>query len=350
MLTGVPQVGMERFLSLLSHTMRTGGNLLALGMAGTGKTESAKSVALELGFETVYLNLSVLEAPDLLGLPMIGPDQTVVYAAPRCVPRSGKKKIFLIDEVDKAKPELTAPLLELIQFHTINGEDVAMQAAILTGNLPDEGAHSQLISTALTNRCLVYKLNHEFEPWRQWALTVNLNPLVVGFLIKNPQLLSVPSNPDDPTAYCRPSPRSWAAAAKEIDNARNENSDMLTDLVAGRVGDDAAIKFKVWLDHYRVVEPIVEAIVAGKPTKFDNLSIDKVFVLAISLAGQVRRADPKKAKEVAARVFKAMADFPPEIQIGAVKASLDIAIIQKLGLASVPEVMVVYQKVAKALG
>jgi len=350
MLTGVPTVGMDRYLRLLNHTMTTGGNLLVLGMAGTGKTEGAKGVAESLGFETVYLNLSVLEAPDLLGLPMIDTDKTVTYAAPRCVPRSGKKRIFLIDEVDKSKPELQAPLLELVQFRTINGEDVAMQGAILTGNLPDEGAHSQLISTALTNRCLVYRLQHEFEPWRQWALSAQLNPLVVGFLIKNPQLLSVPANPDDPTAYCRPSPRSWASAARELDAAKSQDSDMLTDLVAGRVGEDAAVKFKVWLDHYRVIEPIVDKVVAGKPVKVDDLSIDKVFVLAISLAGQVRNTPPKTVKEVAKRCFTVMNEFPPEVQIGAVKASFDLASIQKLGLHSVPEVMNVYHRIAKALG
>lgn len=350
MLTGVPTVGMERYLRLLSHSINSGGNLMVLGMAGTGKTEGAKSVAQNCGFETVYLNLSVLEAPDLLGLPMIDQDKTVTYAAPRCVPRSGNKRVFLIDEVDKSKPELQAPLLELIQFKTINGEDVAMQSAILTGNLPDEGAHSQLISTALTNRCLVYRLQHEFEPWREWALSAQLNPLVVGFLIKNPQLLSVPANPDDPTAYCRPSPRSWASAARELDAAKSQDSDMLTDLVAGRVGEDAAIKFKVWLDHYRVIEPIVDKILDGKPVKMDDLSIDKVFVLSISLAGQVRKANPKTAKTVAQRCFSVIKDFPSEIQIGAVKASLDLATIQKLGLHQVPEVMSVYTKIAKALG
>ena len=350
MLTNVPTVGMERYLKLLSHTMTTGGNLMVLGMAGTGKTESAKSIAEAQGFDVVYLNLSVLEAPDLLGLPMIDADKTVTYAAPRCVPRSGKKRIFLIDEVDKSKPELQAPLLELIQFRTINGEDVAMQASILTGNLPDEGAHSQLISTALTNRCLVYRLQHEFEPWRLWALSASLNPLVVGFLIKNPQLLSVAANPDDPTAYCRPSPRSWAAAARELDAARSQDSDLLTDLVAGRVGEDAAVKFKVWLDHYRVIEPIVDKVMAGKPVKVDDLSIDKVFVLAISLAGQVRSTTPKNAKEIAKRCFNVINEFPPEVQIGAVKASLDMATIQKLGLHAVPEVMSVYHRISRALG
>ena len=350
MLTNVPTIGMERYLKLLQHTITSGGNLLALGMAGTGKTEGAKSVTADLGYDFVYLNLSVLEAPDLLGLPMIDTDKTVTYAAPRCVPRSGKKRVFLIDEVDKSKPELQAPLLELVQFRTINGEDVAMQAAVLTGNLPDEGAHSQLISTALTNRCLVYKLQHEFEPWRVWALSASLNPLVVGFLIKNPQFLSVPANPDDPTAYCRPSPRSWAAAARELDAAKHSESDMLTDLVAGRVGEDAAVKFKVWLDHYRVIEPIVDKVVAGKSVKVDDLSIDKVFVLAISLAAQVRSATPKNAKEIAKRCFSVINEFPSEIQIGAVKASLDMQLIQKLGLHAVPEVMSVYHKISKSLG
>jgi MoxR-like ATPase len=172
MLTNVFEIDQSTYKNVLKFNIRSGGNLVVLGMAGTGKTEMAQDSITEEGFEYVYLNLSVLEAPDLIGLPIITADKQVDYANPRFLPRmdiTPKPMVLLVDEIDKAKPELQNPLLELFQFHSINGTKLNIQAIIATGNLPEEGAFSQPISHALTNRCKVFKLTHSFESWRDWA-------------------------------------------------------------------------------------------------------------------------------------------------------------------------------------
>lgn len=365
MLTNVVEITQDTYQEALRFNVRTGGNLMIFGQAGIGKTEMAQQAAEAEGFAVYYLNLSVLEAPDLLGLPIITEDQSVDYARPRFLPIEGRVDrpvVLLVDEIDKSKPELQNPLLELFQSHTLNGTKLSIQAIIATGNLPDEGAHSQPVSHALTNRCKVYKLVHNFEPWRQWAQDANLNALVVGFLSKNQEYLSRPPIEGDPTAYCRPSPRSWSLAAKDVDKTTAKDSvDFQTMLVAGRVGSEAAVKFRVWLEHYRHISPVIDKLVAdGTKPDMKTMTIDKQIVCAIgavsAVAHECRRTDVKdKNKHQAAvdkaatNVFNWLQEVPTEFQVAAVKSSLNMDLIKSFSLQKIPSVMATYLTLRKIL-
>lgn len=364
MLSGVVEVTNDVYMDVLRFNIRTGSNLMVFGQAGIGKTEMAQQAAQLEGFDVYYLNLSVLEAPDLLGLPIITDDKSVDYARPKFLPVEGKvprKVVLLVDEIDKSKPELQNPLLELFQSHTLNGQKLEIQAIVATGNLPDEGAHSQPVSHALTNRCKVYKLVSAFEPWRQWAQDASLNAFVVGFLSKNQEFLSRPPIQGDPTAYCRPSPRAWAQAAKELDNTTIKDTvDFQTLLVAGRVGTEAAAKFRIWLDHYRHLEPVITRLVEdGIHPNMNDFQIDKQFVCAIgacnAIVQETRKDKIDKAKhmaevtKVATNVFGWLKHLPTEFQIAAVKSTLNIELIQKFQLTKIPDVMATYVNVRKVL-
>lgn len=379
MLTGVFEIDQATYMSALKFNIRTGGNMLVLGMAGTGKTEMALQATTEEGFEPIYLNLSVLEAPDLVGLPIITADKRVDYATPKFLPREDaeeakaltatdhkvKKYVLVVDEIDKTKPELQNPLLELFQFHSINGNKLSIQAVIATGNLPEEGAFSQPISHALTNRCKVYRITHSFESWREWAQNSMVNPLVIGFLSKNQEYLSMPSVEGDPTAYCRPSPRSWTMSARDLDetNSKDHSVDFQTLLVAGRVGSAAAVKFRVWLEHYRHIEPIIDKLCKdGTHPPMNDMSIDKQLVCAIAGVNAVAQECKKTAKDakertkqeeevhrLAKNVFGWLQKLPGEFQIGAVKSTLNMKMIQDFKLTKIPEVMATYLNVRKAI-
>jgi hypothetical protein len=377
-LTNVHEIDQATYKQVLDFNIATGNNLLVLGQAGTGKTEMGQQACDRWGLTTqrqegqayIYLNLSVLEAPDLIGLPIITDDKRVDYAVPKFLPRKdtsagAKKFVLIVDEIDKAKPELQNPLLELFQFHSINGTPLDIQAILATGNLPEEGAFSQPISMALTNRCKVYRLTHSFEAWREWAQDNNVNPLVIGFLSKNQEYLCMPSVEGDPTAYCRPSPRSWAQAAKELNltDPKNHSVDFQSMLVAGRVGTAAAVKFRTWLDYYRHVEPLVDELwEKGKNPPMNDMTIDKQLVCAIAavdMVAQCCRRQPKtpadKQKQLdevqkgAKNVFGWVRQLSGEFQIGAVKSTLNMKLIQDFQLTKIKEVMETYLNVRKAM-
>lgn len=337
MLTNVLEVDQGDLMDLLRYTIRTGKNIMTFGPAGIGKTEMAMQASENEEFKFVYLNLSVLEAPDMVGLPM-EKDGRTVYAPPDTIPvwdESQKKIVLLVDEVDKAKPELQNPMLELFQFRAMNGRRMNIHAVIATGNLPDENAHSQPVSHALTNRCMVYKVIHQFEPWHAWAVASGVNPLIIGFLSKNSELLLKPPPDGDPTAYCHPTPRAWTMAAKDLDDSSKSGLDFQTRLVAGRVGTAAAVQFKVWLEHFRHIEPLVNELVqSGKHPHIAEMDLTRQFVCALSAmnavaqecrkipSGKERDEQKKKINKIVDNVFGWINELPTEFQIGSIKNTI----------------------------
>ncbi len=388
MLTGIFSIDQSTLMEMLRFSISAGENMITFGPAGTGKTEMAMQACEALGYDFCYLNLSVLEAPDLMGLPRII-DDTTCYALPRMlpqrkdwaderdkqiraakggvseVPREKRPKILLIDEADKAKPELQNPCLELLQFRSINGTKLDVHACIATGNLPEEGAFSQPMSHALTNRCLIYRVEPAFEPWQEWAAGAGVNPLIVGYLSRNTEMLLQPPPEGDDTAYCHPSPRAWTKAARALDHAGNSRSvDFQTLVVAGCVGTGPATNFKVWLEHFRHIEPLIDKLV-GDGTNPEPSAIsgpDRMMVTALSAVSAVMaetRKTPTSAEgkkkqrdEVARRVknvFGWVQKIPSEFSVGAVKSTLTMEAIKEFQMTNDQSFMKVFTDIRSSM-
>ncbi|HEY8096863.1 MAG TPA: hypothetical protein VIE65_12340 [Methylobacter sp.] len=372
MLSGVQELDQAQLKQLTRFYIRNGKNCIMLGPAGIGKTDIAFQSAEEEVFEYCYLNLSVLEAPDINGLPNIVEEvingkafRFSEYAPPRFLPRAGisaKKKVLIVDELDKAREELQNPMLELFQFRSVNGTKFDIQAVVATGNLPDEHAFSRPLSHALTNRCALFKVTHSYDAWRDWATIHAVNPLVVGFLGDNTEQLLMKEAEGDETAYCSRSPRSWTQAAFDLDSAESADVDFQTMLVAGRVGQTGASSFKVWLEYYRELAPHIKNLVQKGDMTLDmrNLDLGQTMVFAIGAVDGIMRAsrmpesevkgrEKKKAvQEVTFRVSKLLNTLPSEICVSALKSTLDHKVIDVFGLVEVKGFVDVYRKIRAA--
>jgi hypothetical protein len=363
MLTDVNEMNVGDVKKMMRYMVRTEGNLLVLGSAGLGKTEMGEQSAKDEDCEYTYLNLSVMEAPDLVGLPFIKNERTA-YAPPHQFPIHGqvsKKHVLILDELDKASPDLQNPMLELIQKRSINGTKLGFSAVIATANLPDEGAFSKPISHALANRFSIVKMTPSYEHWRDWAVLNGVNPLITGFLSKNTDYLLKPAPDGDDTAYCHASPRAWTYASRDLQDS-GDDVEFQTMLVAGRVGTSAAAKFRVWLDHYRHIEPLVDDLVLhGKHPQFSDGSFDKMFVCSIASCQAIVNAinNPKtknlsaaerkkKIHETTDNVMKWVVGLLPEVQIGAVKSVFSPEIVTSNGLLEVTSFMDVFKNIRKA--
>lgn len=362
----INQPGLKRFAKF---TIQTGGNLMIFGPSGSGKTEISIQSVIETDHDYVYLNLSVLEAPDLIGLPCI--DEKMMqtkYALPAAFPRAPstrekghKGKILVVDEIDKAKPELQSPMLELFQFRSINGQELDFDAVLATGNRPDEGAFSLPVSKALTNRCKVYQMAPEFDPWQEWAAGCNLNGLVVGFLSRNREYFSRPDKSGDVTAYCSGSARSWSNAAKDLDAAQESGENDYTfqqNIVAGYVGVEAAVKFQVWLEHYKEIYPMIDALVnQGKHPNLEHTTVDKVIVTAIASGQEIaRRCEnpmPSKkeiedVKKVVRNVSNWLRTMSADVQIASMKSTLTVPKITAYKMPEISDFMEIFKNINKA--
>ena len=113
------EIDQEQALNLTKFFIRSNHNVFLFGRRGVGKTEIAIQAAKECGYKINYVNLSVIERPDLAGYPdMNAPGDVVNYKSPNFLPKlvEGQKpdRVILFDEVDKVSAEVTAPLLEIL--------------------------------------------------------------------------------------------------------------------------------------------------------------------------------------------------------------------------------------------
>jgi len=363
MFKNVTEVNQSDYMWLCRQAIATEENVAVFAPAGTGKTEMATQVSTAFGHKHCYLNASVLEAPEMQGLPKIDEvARKTKYFSPEFFPMADEttdKYVMVVDEIDKLKPELQAPMLELFsKTRSINGRKTAITSCIATGNMMDENAFSQPVSHALMNRCMVFQMNCEFEPWRDHAVKSNVNGLIVGFLSQNPDRLLTKTDSSDETAYSKESPRSWLKASNVLNYAVDESIDRQVLLISGFVGVDSAIKFKVWLEFYRFAAPTIEALVKeGKKPNLKDMSTDKIIVCSIAAAGEImklcnsatksekdKKALQKEIERVTKNVFMWYKDIPIEFVLAGIKSTMNTQTIHNFQLIQIPCVLDMLKK------
>jgi hypothetical protein len=278
-------------------------------------------------------------------------DETLVDL--RCAPI-----VILFDEVEKAPVECLQPLLELLQYRTINGRPLCIKSCILTGNLPDEHTHSEPLSHAITNRDLVYQLEPNFDVWLQWALKHDIHPLITGFLAyeENQEFfLKRPKN-NQIYNYAYPTPRAWTDASYLIQcfeqqfekwgpmigmgsgrrvKAKDGSSHELDaeaifrgQLLASKVGVEAATRLQVWADYYQKLNPIITMAFEGQNPDISARSVDEKLVCLIGASARFvafarKHEDIPVVHAQAARVFGWMKDQDIDLRIAALRGTCD---------------------------
>jgi hypothetical protein len=283
------EIDQEQALNLSKFFIRANKNIFLFGRRGVGKTHIAIQAAKECNYKVNYINLSVIERPDLAGYPnMNSPGDFITFKSPAFLPRLLDKckpdSIILFDEVDKAPPEVTAPLLEILQFKKINGISINVAACILTGNLSNEGAYSNHISSALLDRGSKYILSFNFDKWVDWAKANEVHDLILGFLRTNVQFAC---GKIEDSCYATPSPRGWTEASEALIKAKElkiVDIETVTQIISGFVGNEAGTQFKVWYEHYRKFEPFIHSLIetGSMALNFQELAPTEKVVFVIS--------------------------------------------------------------------
>jgi hypothetical protein len=290
------EIDQEQALNLSKFFIKSQQNLFLFGRRGIGKTHIAIQSAKECNVKINYVNLSVIERPDLAGYPnMSSSDDIISFKSPSflppLLPNQTADSIILFDEVDKASPEVTAPLLEILQFKKINGKNINALSCILTGNLANEGAYTNLISTALLDRGAKYTLSFNFEKWVDWAKSNSVHDLILGFLRSNPEFAC---GKIDDSYYASPSPRGWTLASESLFKARElkiVDIETVTQIISGFVGAEAGLRFKIWYEHYRRFEPYVISLIDSGRMNLDyaGLSPTEQLVFVITACYQAKQ-------------------------------------------------------------
>lgn len=297
------EIDQEEATDLCRFFTKIGQNICLFGQRGTGKTEISIQSILDSGFKVNYINLSVIERPDLAGYPDIHSSGDVItFKSPFFLPtlKEGEKpdRVLLFDEVDKASPETTSPLLEILNKKTINGKPINAISCILTGNLINEGAYSNQISSALLDRTSKYILKFDFEKWLDWAKLNNVHDLILGFLASNKELAC---GNIESTSYATPSPRGWTLASEALIKAKSSKImeiDTIANIISGYVGAEAGLQFRTWYEYYRKFEPAVLSLIESGESliDFDSLPPTEKIVFCITACHLTKTRFIKESK------------------------------------------------------
>lgn len=128
-----------RLEAVLELAYRARRSALLEGPTGVGKSEIVRAVARRLGLGTVVLDLSLLEPPDLVGLPVIDSGRTL-HAVPGFLPRDGAG-ILMLEELNRAERYIQQPALQLLTARRLHDYDLPPDWVPFAAINPENGEY-----------------------------------------------------------------------------------------------------------------------------------------------------------------------------------------------------------------
>jgi hypothetical protein len=236
--------------------------VLLEGPTGIGKSEIVRHVADALGVATVVLDLSLLEPPDLVGLPVITPGGSgasgqaprTTYALPEVLPTSGAG-ILMLEELNRAERYIQQPALQLLTARRLHGYELPPEWVCFAAINPESADYQVTpLDKALRARFMNLDVRADRPAWLAWAQTHGVHPGVVALVQSHERV------------FDEVAPRTWTYAAQ-----------VLTTLTPAELTDGAFVRDA--LGGY-LPPTWVEALLASKDTWSTRIAFDVRALLA----------------------------------------------------------------------
>jgi AAA domain (dynein-related subfamily) len=157
-----------RALALLALAYRARRAALLEGPTGIGKSELLRDLALQLGIQIAVLDLSLLEPPDLVGLPQVR-DGLTYYATPASLPRSGAG-LLVLEELNRAERYVQQPALQLLSARRVHDYVLPDEWVCFAAINPETADyHVTPLDRALRARFMQLSLRADRGSWLLWA-------------------------------------------------------------------------------------------------------------------------------------------------------------------------------------
>lgn len=198
-----------RVEAILEVAYRARRPVLLEGPTGIGKSELIASVSRRLGIQHVVLDLSLLEPPDLVGLPIIEEGRTR-YALPRFLPREGQG-ILMLEELNRAERYIQQPALQLLTARMLHEYVLPEGWACFAAINPETGDYQVTpLDAALRARFLQVPVRADRASWLAWASAHGVHPAVMALARAHERIfVDVP-------------PRSWTYASDVLRTMKPE--------------------------------------------------------------------------------------------------------------------------------
>jgi hypothetical protein len=207
--------------------------LLLIGPHGVGKSELLEQAAQELGIGSEVFDLSVMEPPDLVGLPR-KKDGVTVYYPPARLPREGQG-LLVFEELNRAPQYMRAPCLQLLTARRVNDYQLPPGwLPVASINPAEEGYEVAELDAALLSRFVKVRVKADHKEWLAWGRESGIHEDVLRYVSTDPTVFDSPES----------NPRAWSYVSRLL--AASDGSGhrvTLRDSVAGLVGTVRAASF-----------------------------------------------------------------------------------------------------------
>ena len=269
------------------------------GPPGIGKSDIIKQLGTELDAHVIDVRLSLWEPTDIKGIPYFDSnDGTMRWAPPSELPskefaKNHKTIILFMDELNSAAPSVQAAAYQLVLNRKVGTyelpDNVVMVAA---GNRETDKGVTYRMPAPLANRFVHLEMTVDWDDYFDWAAENKIHKDVVGFLTFSKKDLYDFDPKSSSRAFA--TPRSWSFVS-ELLTDDDTDTETLTDLVSGSIGEGLAIKFMAHRKHASKM-PNPTDILSGKVKKMDSKEISAMYSLTVALCYELKDACDKKAK------------------------------------------------------
>ncbi|MBP5706499.1 MAG: AAA family ATPase [Spirochaetales bacterium] len=219
-------------------------NIMLTGKHGIGKSQILEKYYTAKGHKVVILFLGQMSDPgDLIGLPHED-EKTgkTAFMPPYWFPTDNQPVVLLLDELNRARPEVLHKIMDLALNRTLAGRKLPKGSRIISA--VNDGEEYQLtdLDPALVSRFNVFEFRPTPEEWLLWAAQNGLNQHIINFISENPDMLyGAEFTREDQGLEKTPDRRGW----ERISNIMKEgvSGELLKKIAASVVGMGAASKF-----------------------------------------------------------------------------------------------------------
>jgi hypothetical protein len=308
----------DRVVELIELAYKADLPVLLEGRHGVGKSALLTQTAERLGIEPLVRDLSLMEAPDLVGIPSVGPEGRTHYATPAFLP-SGGRGLLAFEELNRCPRYMQAPCLQLLTARHLN--DYALPPGwlpVAAINEPQDGYLVDELDEALLARFLRIKIVAEPTTWISWGRAQGrVHPKILDFVECSPGIFEERMS----------NPRSWTYASnflKRWEEAPERDLDLLAAGLAGLVGEHWAVAFVQFYEAGRgplTADAVVDHYPAYQTALRGWVHAAQLDFVAATLAALQRHLEPQRVYEEVignttkkANVETFFADLPAELQ------------------------------------
>jgi hypothetical protein len=307
-----------QLIDLLALAYKADQPMLLHGSHGVGKSVLLAQAAQALGIGCIVADLSLMEPPDLVGIPRVHEDGRTHYAPPAFLPCDGRG-LLVFEELNRCPRYLAAPCLQLLTARRLN--DYALPAGWLpcaAVNDASDGYQTDELDPALLSRFLQVKVIPEVGAWLAWARTQKLHQKICAFVEQSPDVFA------DPVA----NPRAWTYAHNLLtawEQTAQEQS-ILATLLAGVLGERWALAFLQFFgNHRRPIQPeeIIDAYPVHAASVRQWIAEGHLDAVAASIELLKRFLQPQRRYDAVvgepaqkANVDRFLADLPGDLKRG----------------------------------